>query len=45
MAMSVVFQLIKGLKGEKKKAQFKAVFLKLYQQIGAAYADDEDFQR
>lgn len=44
MGFSALFTLLRGLKGEKKKAQFKKVFLKLRNSINAAYAGDVDFE-
>lgn len=44
MAFSTLFSFLKGLKGAKNKAKYRAAILKLYKAIGAAYADDEEFQ-
>lgn len=43
LGFSTLFTLLKSLKGEKKKAQFKKVFLKLRNAIDATYSDDPDF--
>lgn len=41
--VSAVLTALQNLKGEKKKAQLKRVFLKIYKAIQTAYAGDEDF--
>jgi hypothetical protein len=43
IGVSVLLSTLKSLKGEKKKAQLKKVFLKVYTAIKMAYADDPDF--
>lgn len=44
MALSIIFQVLKqSVKNKKSKADLKAAFLKLRDQINALYADDEDF--
>jgi hypothetical protein len=45
MGLSTLFTLLKNLKGEKNRAKWKAAMLKLYRAIGAAYADDSDFNQ
>lgn len=44
IGFSTLFTFLKGLKGAQNKAKWKAAVLKLYRAIGAAYADDPDFQ-
>lgn len=44
MGLSIVITLLKGLKGAKKKAQLKAVFLKIHKLIFGIYGDDAEFQ-
>ena len=43
MAFSTLFTFLKGLKGPKNREKYRAVLLKLYKAIGAAYADDPEF--
>jgi hypothetical protein len=42
-AVSIVITTLRGLKGPKKKAQFKKVFLKVHTLIKGVYSDDPDF--
>lgn len=44
MGFSTLFTFLKSLKGEKNKAKYKAVVLKLYRAIQGSYGDDPDFQ-
>jgi hypothetical protein len=44
MGFSTLFTFLKGLKGAKNKAKYKAAVLKLYRAIQANYGDDEEFQ-
>lgn len=43
MAVAVVLSTLKGVKGPKKKEQFKKIALKIFTTIKMVYADDEDF--
>lgn len=44
LGVSALITTLRGIKGEKKKAQFKKIFLKVHTLIKGAYAGDPDFE-
>lgn len=43
LGVSIVITVLRQVKGAKKKAQFKKVFLKIHTLIQGVYGDDPDF--